>query len=283
MRGVRIAGEENAAGLSRLDRQPLSAPARNCESGLGTDSAQPRMGVTAEQCFRPLYKRPFDLTVIFLAAILLAPVWLLVCLAIPLAIWLEDRGPVIYRQTRLGQGGRSFEMFKFRTMVVKSEDATGAVFSSKDDPRVTRVGRILRDFNLDEIPQIVNIIKGEMSLVGPRPERPELARLFGQYIPELDLRLRVQPGIAGLAQARGGYHATPIQKYRYDNLYIAKLSPVLDMKLLVWCFLVAIKVCSGRTPRVPLPADKRRRLPPNRAAENSRLHLAVRSAETGRR
>ena len=199
---------------------------------------------------RARYKRPFDLAVIALAGVVLAPLWLLLCVAIALAILREDGGRVLYGQTRLGLGGRPFEMLKFRTMVEEAEIATGPVLAADNDTRVTRVGRILRPLHLDEIPQILNIVKGDMSLVGPRPERPKIARRLSRKLPEFGSRLRVRPGIAGLAQARQSYHATARQKYRYDSFYIAKMNPLLDLKLLAACVLVAIRKC-------PLPRWRR--------------------------
>ena len=124
------------------------------------------------------YKRAFDLTVIFIAYILLFPLWLIIWIFVPLAIWLEDRGPVFYAQERVGRWGRHFRVLKFRTMIQDAESLTGQVLAVEDDPRLTRVGKILRKFHLDEIPQVINIVRGEMSLVGPRPERPALAEQF---------------------------------------------------------------------------------------------------------
>ena len=160
------------------------------------------------------YKRPFDLTVIAAALLLLAPFWLVLGVAIALAIRIEDRGPVLYRQTRLGRNGRVFRIAKFRTMVVGAEDRTGPVRAARRDARVTAVGRLLRRFHLDELPQVVNILKGEMSLVGPRPERPALAERFERDAPGFSERLRVRPGVMGLAQASGSYHWPPGRKPR---------------------------------------------------------------------
>ncbi len=191
---------------------------------------------------RARYKRPFDMAVIVLSGVLLAPLWLFLCVAIPVAIRLEDRGRVFHIQTRLGRAGRRFEMFKFRTMVEEAEKSTGPVWAEENDSRITRVGRILRPLHLDEIPQILNVLKGDMSLVGPRPERPELASLIERQQPEFARRLRVRPGIAGLAQARRSHYASARQKHHYDNLYIAKMSPLLDLKLLAACFLISIGI-----------------------------------------
>lgn len=181
---------------------------------------------------RTAYKRPFDLTIIALSLVLGFPVWLLIGTLVPLAVWLTDRGPVFYTQTRVGMKGRIFRIIKFRTMVVGAESDTGPVWASEQDDRVTRVGRLLRATHLDEVPQLINILRGEMSLVGPRPERPELLEAFCEEMPEFRLRLRVKPGIAGLAQTQGLYHMPPRKKLRYDNLYIETLSPWLDLQLL---------------------------------------------------
>ena len=187
------------------------------------------------------YKRAFDLAVIVIAGILLLPLWLSVWIFVPLAVWLEDRGPVFYAQERVGRGGKLFRVLKFRTMIQNAESLTGQVLAAEDDPRLTRVGKILRKFHLDEMPQVINIVKGEMSLVGPRPERPALAEQYNREVPGFPERLRVRPGIAGLAQVRGSYWTDPGYKLRYDNLYIETMSPWLDCKLLILSVWVAIK------------------------------------------
>ena len=155
---------------------------------------------------RERYKRPFDLAVLALAGVGLLPLWLVLGAAIALALRLESRGPVLYRQLRLGRGGRVFAMLKFRTMAEGAEAGTGPVWPSERDGRTTAVGRVLRRFHLDELPQVVHVLRGEMSLVGPRPERPELAERIERAVPGFGERLRVRPGIAGLAQARGADH-----------------------------------------------------------------------------
>ena len=190
---------------------------------------------------RARYKRPFDLVVAVVACALLAPVLLLLCAAISLAIKLEDRGRVFYVQKRLGRWGQPFLMFKFRTMVPNAEDLTGPVWAGMEDLRITKVGKVLRALHLDEIPQLVNVFRGDMSLVGPRPERPELAKRIERMVPRFSVRLCVKPGIAGLAQVTKDYHLRPRNKLRYDNLYVAKMSPWLDLKLLVRCVWVAVR------------------------------------------
>ena len=186
------------------------------------------------------YKRPFDLSILAVGHILFAPFWLLLWTVIPLAVWAADRGPVFYTQRRLGENGKTFTLIKFRTMIRHAEDSTGPVWAADDDRRVTRVGRVLRRFKLDEMPQVLNIWKGEMSLVGPRPERPELEEQFSAEIPYFAARLRVRPGVAGLAQAKRGYALRPRDKLCYDNLYIEKMGPLLDFKLLFLSVLAVL-------------------------------------------
>ena len=190
---------------------------------------------------RDRYKRGFDLAVLLLAHLLLLPVVLAVWTLIPLAIWLEDRGPIFYTQRRAGKGGRIFDLFKFRSMVVDAEQATGAVWAGEDDPRITRVGRFLRARALDELPQIINVWRGELSLVGPRPERPELVAKFIQETPEFSRRLEVRPGLTGPAQVYGRYASRPRNKLRYDTLYIRTMSPWLDLKLLFMSVIVTLR------------------------------------------
>ena len=187
------------------------------------------------------YKRGFDLAFIIITYILLFPLWLIIWILAPLAIWLEDQGPVFYAQERVGRWGKHFKVLKFRTMIQDAESLTGQVWAAEDDPRLTKVGKLLRRFHLDEIPQVINIVRGEMSLVGPRPERPALAEQFNREVPGFSERLRVRPGIAGLAQVRGSYWTDPSYKLKYDNLYIETMSPWMDIKLLFLAVWVAIK------------------------------------------
>ncbi len=141
-------------------------------------------------------------------------------------------GPILYRQRRVGQGGREFILYKLRTMVDDAEAETGPILSSRTDERVTWVGRILRDSRIDEIPQLLNVLNGTMSLVGPRPERPEFAQQFLREIAGYTERLQVKPGLTGLAQVNGEYHTTPEYKLKYDLAYIYNYSLWLDMRIL---------------------------------------------------
>ena len=201
--------------------------------------------VCGSECAAPAardgYKRPFDLALLGLALVLPAPLWLVLGTVIMIAIRLEDGGPALYCQARLGRGGTVFRILKFRTMAVDAEAATGPVWAERGDPRVTRVGRMLRRFHLDELPQAVNVLRGEMSLVGPRPERPELAARIEREVPGFSARLRVRPGIAGLAQANGAGWREPALKLHYDLLYIDAMGPWLDLKLCVRCLAKALR------------------------------------------
>ena len=164
---------------------------------------------------------------------LLWPLWIIVIFIIPILIWVEDRGPIFYSQKRIGKNKKVFKVYKFRTMIPDAEKITGAVWSTKDDPRITKIGHLLRKTALDEIPQLLNIIKGEMSFVGPRAERPELHDEFVKTIPEFDERLKVTPGLSGLAQISGSYDLDPSEKIKYDIEYIKKMSLLFDIRIII--------------------------------------------------
>jgi exopolysaccharide biosynthesis polyprenyl glycosylphosphotransferase len=167
----------------------------------------------------------------------LASVGLLACLPVlPLvavAIWLEDRGAVFYRQERMGLDGRRFQILKLRTMRADAESSSGPVWAIKDDPRRTRFGGLLRRWSLDELPQLWNVLKGDMSLVGPRPERPSFVQEFKHKVPQYMVRHRVRAGITGWAQVHGWRGNTSIRKrIEYDLYYIENWSLKLDLKIL---------------------------------------------------
>jgi len=180
-------------------------------------------------------KRPLDILMIIggLLFPLLWPLWLIVIFIIPLLIWIEDRGPIFYSQDRIGKNKKVFKVIKFRTMIPDAEKVSGAVWSTKDDPRITKIGHILRRTALDEIPQLLNILKGEMSFVGPRAERPELHEKFAKEIPGFDKRLDVTPGLSGLAQISGSYDLDPKDKLVFDIDYSQKMSLFFDIKIII--------------------------------------------------
>ena len=181
-------------------------------------------------------KRLLDLSMIGggLLFPLLWPLWIVVILIIPLLIWLEDRGPIFNSQNRIGKNKKIFKVYKFRTMIPDAEKVSGAVWATKNDPRITKIGHLLRKTALDEIPQLLNIIKGEMSFVGPRAERPELHNEFFKTIPEFDERLKVTPGLSGLAQISGSYDLEPREKIKFDIEYIEKMSLFFDLKIIIF-------------------------------------------------
>lgn len=169
-------------------------------------------------------------------------------------IWFEDPGPLFFIKNSVGRAGRNFHQFKFRSMVRNAEKETGPVLSREDDARVLGAGHVLRKTALDELPQLLNIIRGEMSFVGPRPQRTVLVREYLQLMPEYAERHGVAPGISGLAQVVGSYYITPRQKLRLDRLYVRHANLGFDLKLLVIATLIVFylrweKGWNGRVPR----------------------------------
>ena len=176
-----------------------------------------------------------------IAHIILSPLFLVLWTTIPLAIWLHDRGPVFYAQTRLGRDGKPFKLYKFRSMIPDAERTTGAVLADQNDKRITSLGKILRKRALDELPQIINIWKGDISLVGPRPERPELLEEIVLSVPMYKDRLKVKPGLTGVGQIYGRYATHPRHKLMFDKIYMKSMSPCLDIKLLMLSVLLTLK------------------------------------------
>ncbi len=182
------------------------------------------------QGWHSLIKRSMDVALAGGALAVLVPFALPL---VALAIWIEDRGPIFYRQERMGLDGRPFLIIKFRSMRVNAESSTGPVWAIKDDPRRTRIGEFLRHWSLDEFPQLWNVVKGDMSLVGPRPERPTFVHEFKHKVPQYMLRHRVKAGITGWAQVHGWRGNTSIRKrIEYDLYYIENWSLTLDLKIL---------------------------------------------------
>ena len=153
-------------------------------------------------------------------------------LLIALMLKCFDKGPVFYKQTRLTLNGKEFQILKFRSMYPDAEKDTLRLMSKSDD-RITPIGKVLRRTHLDELPQLLNIIKGEMSFVGPRPERPEIATVYMTQIPEFSYRLKMKAGLTGYAQVYGKYNSTPYDKLKLDLMYIQNYSIFLDLRLLL--------------------------------------------------
>jgi sugar transferase (PEP-CTERM system associated) len=179
-----------------------------------------------------IFKRSIDLASGFMGLALSAPVMLLVSIAVRM----DSKGPIIFRQRRVGLRGKCFELLKFRSMRVDAEAGTGARWATKNDPRVTRIGGFLRKYRLDELPQFINVIRGEMSLVGPRPERPEFVDELRQQISYYDERHSVRPGITGWAQVKYQYGSNvedAIRKLEYDLFYLKNMSIFFDCAIIL--------------------------------------------------
>ena len=174
-------------------------------------------------------KRMMDIVLCAIAMIPAAPIMAVVALAIKL----EDGGPVFFKQKRMTRNGREFDILKFRSMIVDAEKYAGAVLATDNDPRITKVGKVIRATRLDEIPQILNILKGDMSIVGPRPERKVIADEYCKDIPEFAYRLKVRGGLTGYAQIYGKYKTSAYDKLRLDLMYIENYSLMLDIKLII--------------------------------------------------
>ncbi len=189
--------------------------------------------------FQPLseyrvIKRILDMVFSFAALVLFSPIFLVTAIAIKM-----DGGPVFYKQDRLTINGKVFKIMKFRSMCVDAEKKSGAVLSAgKNDPRITKVGRFIRACRIDEMPQLINIFKGEMSIVGPRPERPEIAAIYEKELPEFRLRLQAKAGLTGYAQVYGKYNTTPYDKLLMDLMYISCASLFMDVRISIETFRI---------------------------------------------
>lgn len=182
-------------------------------------------------------KRAFDVVCCSLALVVLSPLFLVVAIAIKL----EDRGPVFYKQQRLTKDNRPFDILKFRSMIVGAEKNDKSIPAVDGDPRITKVGKLIRPTRIDELPQLINILKGEMSIVGPRPERVEHVEKYTEEIPEFALRTKVKGGLTGYAQIYGKYNTSAYDKLRLDLIYIENYSFLMDIKLILLTLRVMLK------------------------------------------
>jgi lipopolysaccharide/colanic/teichoic acid biosynthesis glycosyltransferase len=202
------------------------------------------------------YKRPYDLVVLAFAHLALLPVWLVLWTAIPLAIWLEDRGPIFFRQRRVGKNGEEFVFLKFRTMVVDAE-SSGLVTADRDE-RITGVGRLLRRTALDELPQVVNILRGDMSFVGPRALPTQMHVDAVKEEPQFSRRLQMTPGLTGIAQLYLPRHCAPRRRLGYDLLYVRRAGLWLDIRLMLraaWNTVTGSWGTGHRRPETPMAAE----------------------------
>lgn len=192
-----------------------------------------RMLLTLEQ---RVLKRSLDLVVAIIATIILLPVMIVTAIAVKL----DSPGPALYAQVRVGRNGKLFKVHKFRSMRQDAEAKSGPVLASENDPRITRLGRFIRATRLDELPQLFDVLAGNMSIVGPRPERPFFVEQFIAEKPEYTYRHNVKPGITGLAQIAGKYNTTAYDKLVYDLIYIQNFSVMNDLTLMLQTFKVLI-------------------------------------------
>ncbi|MGL6107506.1 exopolysaccharide biosynthesis polyprenyl glycosylphosphotransferase [Romboutsia sp.] len=174
-----------------------------------------------------MYQRALDIVLSLIGLLIGVPLIII----FGILIKIEDNGPITYNQERLGKDGKKFYIYKLRSMRTDAEKF-GAQWADKDDPRITKVGKFIRKTRIDEIPQLFNILKGEMSIIGPRPERPSFTEEFNKEIPGFINRLAIKPGLTGWAQVNGGYEITPEQKLIEDVYYIKNRSITLDLKIL---------------------------------------------------
>lgn len=175
--------------------------------------------------FYKIIKRLSDIVFSSIAAIILMPIVIITCIC----VILESKGPPIYKQERLGINGKPFMVYKIRSMKIDAEAISGPKWAESGDPRVTKVGRFIRNTRIDEIPQVINILKGEMSMVGPRPEREFFYKAFEKgKAPGYRKRLSVKPGLTGYAQVNGGYDLDPVKKFQLDMKYIKERSLIMD-------------------------------------------------------
>jgi len=181
-----------------------------------------------------IFKRIIDISVSLIAIVLLFPIMIVVAVLIKI----YDGGPIIFKQERLTLNNKGFDIYKFRSMIVDAEKDGEARLASQNDRRITPIGKIIRKIRFDELPQLFNVLNGDMSIVGPRPERPEIAKQYIEIIPEFNFRTKVKSGLTGYAQIMGKYNTTPYDKLKLDLMYIGNYSIFMDIKLM----LMTIKI-----------------------------------------
>jgi len=198
-----------------------------------------RLSLTMEQRF---IKRLIDLALVVPALVITSPFMIVASIMIKK----NDGGPVFYKQERLTWGGKRFELIKFRTMIVNAEEKTGPVLAGTNDLRITKAGRLLRATRLDELPQLINVLKGDLSLVGPRAEREFFYEEFSEEIPQFKYRLSIKAGVTGLGQILGRYTTSPEDKLAYDLLYAYSYSVLLDIKIILRTIRIMMKASSSK-------------------------------------
>jgi exopolysaccharide biosynthesis polyprenyl glycosylphosphotransferase len=186
-----------------------------------------------------MLKRAIDIVLSIILLGFTSPLIVFLFLIIPLT----SKGPALYIQERIGEFEKPFHMYKFRTMIKDAEKKTGPILALKNDKRITKIGKLIRDSKIDELPQLYNVLIGNMSLVGPRPERPYFVKQFKDKLPDYKFRMNVKPGITGLAQINGNYYTSAKDKLQYDLMYIKNFSVLFDMKILMkTCIVICMLV-----------------------------------------
>ena len=190
--------------------------------------------------FQEIYKRAGDLLISIFGILFLLPLHII----ISLLVFFDSKGKLFYKQKRVGLNGKEFTLLKYRSMYSGSEDKTGPIWSAKEDPRITKIGKILRKYHIDEIPQLLNVFMGHMSIIGPRPERPEIIKNLIKKVPYYSRRLKVKPGLTGWAQIKGVYDkdiSDVKSKLKLDFYYIENISILLDLKIIFLTLFIVIK------------------------------------------
>lgn len=223
-----ISRVRRASRVRPIERRKLKKKKVDATKKIATDySYESKLKEPVKNDYLPL-KRLFDILSASGLMVATSPIVLL----FGILVKMETPGKMFYTQERVGYMGKRFKVTKLRSMYDGAEKKSGAVWASKDDARVTKVGKFIRKTRIDELPQLWNVIKGDMSMIGPRPERPELTEKFSKEVKDFEQRLRVLPGLSGYAQVHGGYDVTPEEKYKMDKHYMDNLSMKEDLKII---------------------------------------------------
>lgn len=223
-----ISRVRRASRVRPIERRKLKKKKVDATKKIATDySYESKLQEPVKNDYLPL-KRLFDILSASGLMVATSPIVLL----FGILVKMETPGKMFYTQERVGYMGKRFKVTKLRSMYTDAEKNSGAVWASKNDSRVTKVGKFIRKTRIDELPQLWNVIKGDMSMIGPRPERPELTEKFSREVKDFEQRLRVLPGLTGYAQVHGGYDVTPKEKYKLDKYYMDNISLKEDLKII---------------------------------------------------
>ena len=237
-----ISRVRRASRVRPIERRKLKKKKVDATKKIATDySYESKLKEPVKNDYLPL-KRLFDILSASGLMVATSPIVLL----FGILVKMETPGKMFYTQERVGYMGKRFKVTKLRSMYTDAEKNSGAVWASKNDSRVTKVGKFIRKTRIDELPQLWNVIKGDMSMIGPRPERPELTEKFSREVKDFEQRLRVLPGLTGYAQVHGGYDVTPKEKYKLDKYYMDNISLKEDLKIIFETIRVVLTGDGGR-------------------------------------